>query len=139
MKNEDVLITKDGTVGKVAVIDNFYGEASLNSGVLLIRNISKRYQYRYLYYVLVSDVFKEWYERIKPLNSTILHLYQGDFKDFSYPIPSIDEQNDITSYLDKETKIVHDLIKRKEQLLVDLEEYKKSIIYEYVTGKKEVE
>ena len=44
IKNEDLLITKDGTVGKVAIVSDLKGKASLNSGVLLIKN-SKKYLY----------------------------------------------------------------------------------------------
>ena len=138
VKNNDVLITKDGTIGKVAVIEDFQGEASLNSGVMLIRQTSDRYKYKFLYYVLISDIFKEWYERIKPQNSTILHLYQGDFREFSYPVPNIDEQLEIVSFLESDIHKVDSLIIQKQKLIEDMEAYKKSLIYECVTGKKEI-
>ncbi|MDU1010462.1 MAG: restriction endonuclease subunit S [Finegoldia magna] len=52
--------------------------------------------------------------------------------------PPINEQNDIVDYLDKRTKLIDDSIAIKQKQLETLEEYKKSLIYEYVTGKKEV-
>lgn len=52
--------------------------------------------------------------------------------------PPIDEQSEIVAYLDEKTAAIDSLIQKKEQLITELEAYKKSLIYEYVTGKKEV-
>ena len=54
------------------------------------------------------------------------------------PKTSISEQSEIVSYLDEKTAAIDSLIQKKEQLITELEAYKKSLIYEYVTGKKEV-
>ena len=51
---------------------------------------------------------------------------------------SLDEQKEIAAYLDKKCTEIDTLITKKEQFLTELESYKKSMIYEYVTGKKEV-
>ena len=57
-----------------------------------------------------------------------------------YPmcVPGADEQQEIAEYLDKKCAEIDSLITKKEQFLTELESYKKSMIYEYVTGKKEV-
>ncbi len=55
------------------------------------------------------------------------------------PNPSLSEQNEIANYLDKICSEIDSLISIKQQKIADLKEYKKSIIYEYVTGKKEVD
>ena len=76
VENGDLLITKDGTVGKVAIIEGLNEKASLNSGVLRIQtteNISRRF----LFYVLKSDVFWLWFNYTNSGASTILHLYQN--------------------------------------------------------------
>ena len=52
--------------------------------------------------------------------------------------PPIEEQKEIADYLDRTCSEIDTLIAKKEQYLVELENYKKSLIYEYVTGKKEV-
>ena len=52
-------------------------------------------------------------------------------------VPSIDEQNEIVSYVNSKCNKIDNLISKKEQLISELESYKKSLIYEYVTGKKE--
>ena len=57
---------------------------------------------------------------------------------FSLPIPPLAEQQAIANYLDKKCGEIDELISIKQQKIESLKEYKKSIIYEYVTGKKEV-
>lgn len=57
---------------------------------------------------------------------------------FSVAVPPIEEQNEIVDYLDQKIARIDDLIAKKEAFSAELENYKKSIIYEYVTGKKEV-
>lgn len=139
IENQDLLITKDGTIGKLALVSEFDDKASLNSGVLLIRKTKDCYNEKFLYYILISDVFWRWFNLIKSPNSTILHLYQNDFKDFSYPLPHISEQQQIADYLDEKTAHLDSLLRNKEKMLEELKAYKKSLIYEYVTGKKEVQ
>ena len=53
-------------------------------------------------------------------------------------IPPLDEQKEITDYLDAKCAEIDKLIAKKEQLVKELESYKKSLIYEVVTGKREV-
>jgi type I restriction enzyme S subunit len=54
------------------------------------------------------------------------------------PVPSIEEQCSIASYLDTKCSEIDSLIALKQAKIEELKEYKKSVIYEYVTGKKEV-
>ena len=139
IRNGDLLITKDGTVGKVAVVSGLNDKASLNSGVLLIRPQGNvEYYNRYIYYQLISDVFWSWFEFNKSGNSTIIHLYQQDFANLYTLLPNITEQKQIADYLDKECEKIDKTIKNKKEQLETIKEYKKSLIYEYVTGKKRV-
>ena len=66
-------------------------------------------------------------------------LQADKFLNFLIPIPPLQEQQEIASYLDKKCAEIDTLITKKEQILKELESYKKSLIYEYVTGKKEVQ
>ena len=50
----------------------------------------------------------------------------------------LEEQKEIANYLDAKISKINNLISKKEQLLTELEKYKKSLIFEYVIGKKEV-
>lgn len=65
-------------------------------------------------------------------------LQTDKFLNFYVPLPSIEEQRQIVSYLDEQTFRINKLIEDKTKVIEELENYKKSLIYEYVTGKKEV-
>lgn len=139
IKENDLLITKDGTIGKLAIAKNCPEKASLNSGVFVIRNQGPyKYIDKYMYYLLQSEQFYLWFELNDAGNSTIRHLYQRDFYNFSFTYPDINEQEKIVDFLNKKTKLIDQTISLKQKQLQSLEEYKKSLIYEYVTGKKEV-
>ena len=140
INNDDLLITKDGTIGKLAIVEYMPYKATLNSGVMLIRinNEHLKYINKYLYYVLQSDIFKSWYESNQKGNATIKHLYQEQFYNFQFYLPDIDEQKNIFNKLDNVIKIIDTVINYRQQIIEKLEEYKKSLIYEVVTGKKEV-
>ena len=137
IKENDLLITKDGTVGKVALVKNLKDKASLNSGVLLI-NLEEEYDKKYLFWVLQSDIFWKWFSYTNSGNSTIIHLYQHDFDNFEYPIPPMKEQKEIVAFLDMKCEKTDKIIKQQKESLETLKKYKQSLIYEYVTGKKRV-
>lgn len=65
------------------------------------------------------------------------NISQETIKQLWLPIPSADEQIEISNYLDEKCRSVDALIAKKQQYLTEIENYKKSLIYEYVTGKKE--
>ena len=73
LKKDDVLVTKDGTIGKIAYIDILLQPATLNSGVFVIRPIDKAYFPLFLYYILCSDYFVKFLNKLKA-GSTINHL-----------------------------------------------------------------
>ena len=64
-------------------------------------------------------------------------LQTDKFLNFSIVVPSKDEQQEIADYLDAKCAEIDNLISKKEQYITEIENYKKSLIYEYVTGKKE--
>ena len=66
------------------------------------------------------------------------NISQETIKQLWLTIPSADEQIEISNYLDEKCKSVDALIAKKQQYLTEIENYKKSLIYEYVTGKKEI-
>lgn len=132
IRNGDLLITKDGTVGKVAIVENLQGKASLNSGVLLIKT-SDEYSKKFLYWALLSEEFWTWFRLKNTGNSTIIHLYQNDFAEFCYTFPDITEQNTIADFLDKECAQIDSIAADLEKQIALLQQYKKSLITETVT------
>ena len=132
IQNGDLLITKDGTVGKVAIVSGLEGKASLNSGVLLIRT-NPDFDKRFLFWVLQSEEFWTWFRLKNAGNSTIIHLYQGDFAEFSYTFPNTVEQRAIADFLDSQCAKIDSVIADIEKQIETLQKYKKSLITETVT------
>ena len=98
VSTDDVLVTKDGTIGKVAIVPELEKPATLNSGVFVFRT-SDRLLPRFLYRVLSSFIFKEFIGTLSA-GSTIKHLYQKDLKNFVFQIPvSLNEQKAIADIL----------------------------------------
>ena len=91
---------------------------------------------KYVHYLLHSyDIKKVFYNMG---NGVRQGLTFSEFSKLKIPIPPIEEQEEIVAYLDSKCSEIDSIIETKKQQLELLEEYKKSIIYEYVTGKREV-
>ena len=134
IKEGDLLITKDGTVGKVAIAKDCPEEVSLNSGVLLIRNIGNyKYHDKYLYYVLLSDEFWRWYTLSQVGQSTIKHLYQAQFYSFEYTYPPFLEQKRIADFLDRECARIDTVIEKTRASIEEYKKLKQSVITQAVT------
>lgn len=132
IENGDLLITKDGTIGKVAIVSGLEGPCSLNSGVMRISTI-EGYDKRFLFWVLQSEVFWSWFANKNAGNSTIIHLYQGDFEEFNYAVPPLNEQKEIAAFLDKECETIDAVIRKLYEQIRILDLYKKSLITEIVS------
>lgn len=131
LTNGDVLITKDGTIGKVALVDGLNKPATLNSGVFVVRPINNAYSARFLYYVLGSRVFRDFLDMLSA-GSTIVHLYQKDLVNFSFMAPAtLDEQEAIAS-------IIYDMdceIREFEDKLHKYKKIKQGMMNDLLTGK----
>ncbi|WP_460274510.1 restriction endonuclease subunit S [Celeribacter sp. ULVN23_4] len=132
LKNGDLLITKDGTIGKVALVEGLDGQATLNSGVFVVRPLTTSYTSRFYFWLLQSKVFTSFVDFNKT-GSTISHLYQDTFVNFSYALPSLPEQTKIAAFLDFETGKIDALIAKQERLIALLEEKRQAVISHAVT------
>lgn len=91
---------------------------------------------KYMWYQLISHGFIFMVDR--STYGTKMPRANVDFiKNMHVAIPSFSEQKEIADYLDNKCSKIDNLISKKEQYLTEIENYKKSLIYEYVTGKKE--
>lgn len=81
---------------------------------------------------------QEYASRSTGIRASRLRLYPKDFLDIMFPVPPLKEQKHIMNVLSKKFAAVDKLIAIKQSKIEKLEQYKKSLIYEYVTGKKEV-
>lgn len=134
----DVLIVKDGAgVGKCARVDDLpMGGTAPNSSIAVITP-SKNLDYRYVCYYLQSAVFNNFVLLLYN-GMGVPHLTQEVMSKIKILVPELKEQMVISDYLDTKVAEVDSIIDQKKEQLTVLENYKKSLIYEYVTGKKEV-
>lgn len=134
----DLLLVKDGAgIGKCAVVDQLpYGTATTNSSLGVITPYPELNS-MYLYYFFESAIFQNYISRIKN-GMGVPHLTQGNLKNIMVIIPPYCEQEAIVAYLDEKCSNLDSVILKKQALIDKLNEYKKSLIYEVVTGKKEV-
>lgn len=89
----------------------------------------------YYYYYLMLDFTKELLHLAKNLRHSFTEEQLGQINTV---IPPLTEQRRIADYLDTKCAKIDSIIQKKQELLINLDAYKKSLIYEYVTGKKEV-
>ena len=117
----------------MAIVNGLKKPACLNSGIFLVRPYNY-YISDFLYYVLSSSVFSNFHF-LRSFGSTIQHLYQNVFEEFSFPVPPIGEQGQIVSRLENLTGKIDKIISIGESMVQLLKEYKSSLISQAVTGK----
>lgn len=134
----DVLIVKDGAgVGKCARVDDLpMGGTAPNSSIAVITP-SKNLDYRYVCYYLQSAVFNNFVLLLYN-GMGVPHLTQEVMSKIKILVPPLKEQMVISDYLDAKCSEIDAVVETKRSQLATLDEYKKSLIFEYVTGKKEV-
>lgn len=131
LKVRDVLVTKDGTIGKVALVSKLPGSATLNSGVFVIRPINDAFSPEFFYYILCSSFFSDFLGQLAA-GSTINHLYQKDFVNFSFSAPpSLSEQTAIATVLSDMDALLDSL----DRLIAKKRDIKQAAMQELLTGK----
>lgn len=129
-----ILISLNGTVGNLA----FYN----NENVLLGKSVGfidlkEEYNREFIYYLLQANYIKIIFE-LSFAGTTINNLSLQTLKKTNVVLPPKYEQQKIINFLDVKCAEIDDVIEEKQQQLEILQQYKKSLIYEYVTGKKEI-
>ena len=128
----DLLFTKDGTIGKILFIDKLPGKTSLNSHLLLIRPLNKRYISKFLYYVFKSQYFLGYVDLTKT-GTTFYGVSQETMMSFKGFFPPSHEQQQIVKYLDEKTTQVDTLISITEKKIELLVEKRSSLINTVIT------
>ena len=103
------------------------------------RQKTNDYYFEYLDYLLrIRPLIDAYTIHSTGITLSRLRLYPDSFLSLYFIVPPITEQKEIADYLDAKCAEIDGLIAKKEQLVKELESYKKSLIYEVVTGKREV-
>lgn len=136
----------------VAIGDIVFNKYKAHSGVFFVSPFSGIVTFNYSVYRCFPNCYAKYFEyqykthgcisefrtRMHGVGNSISPLYTKDLMKIKVVCPPLDEQKEIADYLDAKCAEIDGLIAKKEQLVKELESYKKSLIYEVVTGKREV-
>ena len=139
LQDGDLLFARSGgTVGKSFLYKQSYGNAAF-AGYLIRAVVNRTIAVpEYVYYYTNSSIYDTWKNSIF-IQSTIQNIGADRYSNMPIIVPNnIEEQRSIVEHLNERCVGIDALIRKKQQYLTEIENYKKSLIYEYVTGKKEV-
>ena len=134
IKIDDILFVKTGSsYGKSSLVDYLPVESTINPQLVVFKNI--KCNQNFLIYYLQTNIIQNQVENIV-IGGTIPTMSQEKMKNMFVFLPPLPEQESIAKMLDSKCAQIDSLIAEKESLIADLAEYKKSLIFEVVTGKK---
>lgn len=138
LKDGDVLFARSGgTVGKSFLFRKEYGQCAFAGYLIKVECNQKVLLPEYLIYYTQSSLYNLWKNMIF-IQATIQNIGANKYSNMEIPIPTIAEQESIVEHLKTKCSQIEQLISLKESKIEKLQQYKRSLIYEYVTGKKEV-
>ena len=134
----DLLVVEGGAgAGGCAIVESILEKVGIQNSIMIVRP-KMGVNSRYLNY-LIQSLVKRKYIDVVCNKATIPHFTKDKLGAMPYLVLPEDEQKEIADYLDTHCSEIDALITKKEQLVTELESHKKSLIYEYVTGKREAE
>ena len=136
----EVLMTEGGDrdkLGRGCVWDGRITPCLHQNHIFAVKVKEKLLNPHYLEYLTASSVGRTYFDVTAVKTTNLACTSSSKVLAFTIPLPSIDEQNEIVDYLKEKCGCIENVIFKKEQFISELENYKKSLIYEYVTGKKE--
>ena len=133
----DLLVVEGGAgAGGSAIVENQDSYTYIQNSIMIVRSKGNT-DNRYLRYLL-EFLVKQGYIDVVCNKATIPHFTKDKLSCVPFCLCPTGEQKEIADYLDAKCAEIDKLIAKKEQLVKELENYKKSLIFEYVTGKKEL-
>lgn len=133
----DILFARSGgTVGKTFIYRKAYGKCAF-AGYLIKARCNSKLLPEYLYYFTQSTMYELWKNRIF-IQATIQNIGASKYSNMPVVYCSINEQQMVVDVLRKKCTEIDELIEVKTKKIDQLTDYKNSLIYEYVTGKKEI-
>jgi type I restriction enzyme, S subunit len=137
LSHEDILFARSGaTVGKTFIYLSEYGRCAY-AGYLIRARINKMNCPKYVYYYTQSSSYIEWKNQIF-IQATIQNISANKYAQLLLSLPKLQIQKAIVQFLNTKCNKIDLLISLKQSKIDTLKEYKKSLIYECVTGKREV-
>jgi len=136
-----VLMTEGGDRDKLGRGCVWHGEITPclhQNHIFALTTKSDKLLPEYFSHVTTSEVARCYFDYTAKKTTNLANTNSSTIMNFRLPIPPLEEQRKIVQYLDKRIKTLNDMISEKQSLIEDLESYKKSLIYEVVTGKRKV-
>jgi type I restriction enzyme S subunit len=128
LERNDVIMSKDGTLGEVAFIDNMPDRATINSTMMLVRVKNESLNPHFLCYFLQGPFFRRFI-RQKVSGTSIPHIFQRDMKNLGIYLPSLAEQRGIVGVLG----VVDLAIEQTDEVIAKTERLKKGLMQELLT------
>ena len=141
LKSGELLMTEGGDRDKLGRGTIWHGEirGCLHQNHVFAVQVNEKYMLtKFLDYLTASPVGREYFDLTAKKTTNLASTNSTTILQFSVPIPPLPEQEKIIAILDRNTATINEVIAEKETLMSDLESYKKSLIYEVVTGKRRV-
>lgn len=135
LKRGDLLVVEGGDVASSSIIGADVSNIYFQNSIHRVRPIHGLNEYLHYYLIFVKG---SGYFDVNCNKATIMHFTKDKFSNLPFLIRKTDEQKKIITFLNKEETKINRLISIKEKKIEFLTNYKKSLIYEYVTGKKRV-
>ena len=137
----DVLMTEGGDRDKLGRGCVWHGEIEPclhQNHIFAVQTSKDTLLPEFLEYLTVSDVGRSYFDVTAIKTTNLACTSSSKVLAFTIPLPSVEEQAEIAEALNTKCAGIDALVAKKQQYLTEIENYKKSLIYEYVTGKKEV-
>ena len=142
LKNGDIIFVRSNgskeLVGRAIMVDNIDFKVTYSGFCIRLRNKEpKKINSKFLLYFFRSDYFRNELQRLSQ-GSNISNINQDLLSHIKIPLVDIRFQESVVDFLNKKCTAIDTAIEQKQKLIEKLTEYKKSLIYECVTGKKEI-
>lgn len=139
LDKEAVLIASVGSLGKTMLFNPDTEKEKCAFAGYLIEAVTnpEAMNSKFLFYFIKSNAYMDWANR-NFVQTTIQNLSAGRHKNLPVTVPPLAEQQQVADYLDEKCKNIDNRVQKRRQQLEWLKEYKKSLIFDYVTGKKRV-
>lgn len=138
LNDGDILLARSGgTVGKAFYYKAEYGRAAFAGYMIRAKINRKKIDPKLVYFSTLSANYDDW-KATSMTQATIQNIGANKYNEFYIVVPPIEKQAELVSYLEEKVVQIDNLIVEKESLINDLESYKKSLIFEVVTGKRKV-
>ena len=138
LEEGDVILSTVRTyLRAIAKINKRENPQIASTGFVVLTADKSKILSEYLFYAISSETFISKVES-NSVGISYPAINSSQVVNFKVPVPPLTSQLSLISYLDQKCSEIDNLITKKEQLVVELEAYKKSLIYEVVTGKREM-